>query len=158
MAKQDLEYNKLEKTENFKLVEVTIKDISQVSVEAWAIELHNKDLGKSIHIIADIGQTTSVLFGLSKTSNLSLSPSIYQFTKTLCNYNNSKVKSIIIDYVDGSISKSKLEIENKNGLVYFDVSSGDALALATINEIPIYTMVNLLKENEDGDEIEIDLE
>lgn len=143
--------------ENFKLVKVYIKNIEQVNIESWRIELYNEDNEKSVFIMADVGQTTSILYGLSKTPSLALSPSVHQLIKNISEYNNMKIKSIIINHVEDMLSQAKIEFQNKNDLVYFDIASGDALALASINNIPIYTTKNLLQELEE-DEIEIILE
>lgn len=154
MSEQCSDYKK---PEDFKLVNIHIKDIRQISIEAWRIELYNKDKEKSVFIMADIGQVTSVLYGLSKTSSLALSPSVHQLVQSISKYNNMEIKSVIINHVEDMLSHAKVEFEKQNSLVYFDIASGDALAVAAINNVPIYTTENLLQELEE-DEIEFDLE
>ena len=149
---------KLHKVEDFKLVEVAIKDIINVSVDSWEVQLYNKRIGKSLYIIADIGQITSMLYGLSKTVNMALTPPIQKFVNDLCKYNKMELTSVIINHQEETLSYAKVEIKDKDNFVYFDISSGDAIAIATINNIPIYTLPSLLQEDSGDSEIEFLLE
>lgn len=157
MNTQPLDFSILKQAEDFKLVELKLKEIDQLSPEVWMLNLQDINGEKSINVVADIGQLTYILFGLSKTVKLSLSPSIYQLIASLCKYNKIKMKSVIIDHVEENMSKSKLEIEDEDRFVYFDISTGDAIALAYINNIPIYVIDSLLDDNTEN-MIEIDLE
>lgn len=147
------------KIEDFKLVNISIRDIKQISVESWRVELYNKENDKSIFVIVNVGQLTSILYGLSKVPSIAFSPCIYQLLNNLSKYNNMEIKSVIIDNVEEMLSKTKVEFCDKNNnLIYFDLDSGDAIALASINNIPIYTIKNLLQNLEEENEIEIDLQ
>ena len=157
MIKLDSDFSILRQVEDFKLIELKLKSVDQLSPETWILNLQDINGEKSINIAADIGQLTYILFGLSKTVKLSLSPSVYQLVAALCKYNKMKMKSVIIDHVEENMSKAKLEIANQEKIIYFDIATGDAIALAYINNIPVYVIANLLDDNTEN-MIEIDLE
>ena len=135
--------------EKFNLKEVKIKDILQNSVESWQVKLIDDD-NRCIYVFASIGQITNILFGMSKIKDISNTNSIYQVFDSFIKNNNQKIKSIIIDSIDESFSTSKIEIKKDKNFAYFDIETGDAIALALINEIPIYTLDYLLEEDEDN--------
>lgn len=135
--------------EKFKLEKIKIKDISQHSVESWDIKLVDED-DRHIYVSASIGQITNILFGMSKIKDISKVNSIYQVFDLFVKNNNQKIKSVIIDSVDEAFSTSKIEIEKDKNFIYFDIETGDAIALALINDIPIYTLNYLLEEADDS--------
>lgn len=155
---EKININQLEKTENYKLAEVQIKNITQIVPETWEITLVDKKTNKVIHVFVDIGQTTSILFGMSKVKKISLSPSIYSFVIDLCKYENIEPLAVIINHIDKTVSKSTIQIRTIDGLVYFDINTGDAIAFASINQIPIYTMQYLLEDEEDDYSNSIEIE
>lgn len=155
---EKINISQLKKPEDFKRVEIKIKNITQIVPESWEITLIDKNSNKVINIVVDIGQTTSILFGMSKVNKIALSPSIYSVILDLCKYNNMIPESVIIDHIDKTISKSKIELKTNNGLIYFDINTGDAIAFATINQIPIYTIEYLLEEDDIDDDNTIEIE
>lgn len=136
--------------EKFSLKEIKIKDILQNSIESWQIKLID-DEDRCIYVFSSIGQITSILFGMSKIKEISNINSIYQVFNSFIKNNNQKIKSIIIDSVDETFSSCKIEIEKNNNFIYFDIETGDGIAIALINDIPIYTLDYLLEEDDDKD-------
>lgn len=145
----------LKKFNDFDLVRVKIKEISLFAPEVWNIQL--TDDNGQINILADIGQVTHILFGLSKTSSIALSPSSYHLVSDLCKYSGLKISSVIIDSVEEVFSTAKIECKKGKDSLYFSISSGDAIVFALLNRVPIYTLKNLLEEI-DGDELDFIIE
>lgn len=136
--------------EKFKLKEIKIKDIYQSSIESWIIKLVDED-NRYISVSASIGQITNILFGISKIKDISKINSIYQVFDLFVKENKQKIQSVIIDNVDELFSTAKIEIKINKNLSYFDIETGDAIALALINDIPIYTLNYLLEEEDEED-------
>ena len=134
---------------------VKIADIQQTTPAAWEVLLNDKETNKGLYITVNIGQVTDILLGLSNSAKHTMSPNIYQFINSLCITGKIKIDSIIIYYVDDYISKTVAKLKQNETMYFFELSTGDALSLASILQIPIYAVNKYLEEvEEDDDSIE----
>lgn len=135
-----MDFNDLER------VEVHIESINQFAVDEWQILLKAKDENIGAKVAVNIGQATNILFGLSNSVQHSVDPSIFEWIVNLCKDAKVKVTDTTAYYVDDTIAKFVVKLQQNNKCYFYNLDSGDALALATILKIPIYVVRKYLDD------------
>jgi bifunctional DNase/RNase len=145
--------------EDFKWVELKIKDINDSSLDEWIVTLQDKeDKEKVVNIMTNFNETTNILLALSGMGKSTIFATPYHLLAQMAQISDMNISGIIIDVVNDSLSGAKIEIKKDDKTYFLNVSGGDAIALSRMCNIPIYTLKTLLKAEEEDNEIEVDLD
>ncbi len=117
-------------------------------VDPYAVEgmlILKGDDGKEFHMRAFSGEVSKHISSFVEKSDES-APSIYKMMEEICEQNEIVLVKVKI-YESGEVLRANLYFTGKMDLVLRNYRASDAMALATLYNIPILVRKNILKEH-----------
>jgi len=134
-------------------VEVELTNLEEDGIDQWIAVLEDDESDNGITVPMNAMQATHLTFS-SMTDMLSstIFPTIYQSLLFTAVATGHKPKRVVIDSKHDYLVHGRLEFEGDKGSFWINLEGADVVILATVADIPIFTLKGLLEEIEDDEE------